>query len=78
MKTFAGARKVKEFRLGDILPKAVYLGEMKIWPTDYTIFFHQDRLVWGSSDNRVGVIKYNTLTASGDWNLSEVTIEELL
>lgn len=35
-------------------------------------------LYWDSNDNVVGTIKYNTLTASGDWSIEEVIIEELL
>ena len=35
-------------------------------------------LQWNSEDNVVGTIKYNTLIASDDWTIEEVTIEELL
>lgn len=42
------------------------------------IFFEKDSLLWLGADNRVGVTKYNTLTASGSWSLAEVEIEELL
>lgn len=35
-------------------------------------------LQWDSEDNVVGTIKYNTLIASDDWTIEEVTIEELL
>lgn len=40
--------------------------------------FDYDRLTWLDEDNREGVIKYNILTASSDWSLEEVIIEELL
>lgn len=42
------------------------------------IYFGKDVLVFTSEDNKVGTIKFNTLTAKGDWVLSEITIEELL
>lgn len=35
-------------------------------------------LHWDSNDNVVGTIKYNTLTASDDWSIEEVIVEELL
>ena len=37
-----------------------------------------ESLQWLGEDNKVGVTKYNTLVASGDWSLEEVEIEELL
>lgn len=37
-----------------------------------------DKLQWIGDDNNEGVIKYNTLTSSGKWELEEVIIEELL
>lgn len=40
--------------------------------------FDYDKLTWLDDDNREGVIKYNILTASSDWSLEEVIIEELL
>ena len=44
----------------------------------YTISWGKDVVLFTSADNKVGTIKFNTLTAKGDWVLSEVTIEELL
>lgn len=44
----------------------------------YIISFEKDSLLWLGADNREGVTKYNTLTASGSWSLEEVEIEELL
>ena len=44
----------------------------------YIIRFDKESLVWLGADNREGVTKYNTLTASGAWSLEEVEIEELL
>ena len=35
-------------------------------------------LQWVGDDNAEGVVKYNKLTASGDWSLEEVEIEEML
>lgn len=37
-----------------------------------------ESLQWLGEDNQVGVTKYNTLIASGDWSLEELEIEELL
>lgn len=37
-----------------------------------------ESLQWLGEDNQVGVTKFNTLIASGEWSLEEVTIEELL
>lgn len=42
------------------------------------IYWGKDVVLFTSADNKVGTIKFNTLTAKGDWVLSEVTIEELL
>lgn len=42
------------------------------------IIFDKDMLSWGAMDNRVGVTKYNNLTATGKWSLEEIEIEELL
>lgn len=44
----------------------------------YIISFEKDSLLWLGADNREGVTKYNTITASGSWSLEEVEIEELL
>ena len=43
----------------------------------------QDRVLWAKDclvwiDTEVGVVKYNMLTATKEWSLSEVTIEDLL
>ena len=43
---------------------------------DYILRFEQAVLTWNADD--VGVIKYNTLFASGEWSLEEIEIEELL
>lgn len=40
------------------------------------ILWAKDGLVWVNPE--VGIVKYNHLTATGDWSLSEITIEELL
>lgn len=40
--------------------------------------FDYDKLTWLDDDNREGVIKYNILTASSDWSLEEIIIEEIL
>lgn len=40
------------------------------------ILWAKDGLVWFNPE--VGIVKYNHLTATGDWSLSEITIEELL
>lgn len=45
---------------------------------DAYIRFKEDFITWYGTDNNDGVIKYNTLIASGDWSLEEVEIEELL
>ena len=45
---------------------------------DSFIRFKESMLSWYGRDNNEGVIKYNTLTASGKWTLEEVEIEELL
>lgn len=45
---------------------------------DYIVRFEKTTLVWNEIDNKVGVVKYNTLVASGSWSLEEVEIEELL
>lgn len=42
------------------------------------IRFEIPTLSWIGADNMAGVIKYNTLIASGEWLLEEVKIEELL
>lgn len=40
--------------------------------------FALSSLQWLDDDNREGVTQYNTLTASGDWSLEDIEIEELL
>lgn len=42
------------------------------------IRFKENMLMWYGADNNEGIIKYNTLVASGAWSLEEVEIEELL
>jgi hypothetical protein len=46
--------------------------------SDVVLRFDYDKLTWLDDDNREGVIKYNILTASSDWSLEEIIIEELL
>lgn len=67
---------VESLRIG-ILPKVtssivcdVGVGEFVRWALE--------SLQWLGEDNQVGVTKFNTLIASGEWSLEEVTIEELL
>lgn len=40
--------------------------------------FALSSLQWLDEENRVGVTKYNTIMASGDWSLEDIEIEELL
>lgn len=40
------------------------------------ILWSNEYLSWLNSE--IGVVKYNHLTATGDWSLAEVEIEELL
>jgi hypothetical protein len=42
------------------------------------IRFAEKNLIWDGETNKEEVILYNTLIATGDWKLEEVTIEELL
>ena len=67
---------VESLRIG-ILPKVtssivcdVGVGEFVRWALE--------SLQWLDEDNQVGVTKYNTLIASGEWSLEELEIEELL
>lgn len=66
----------ESLRIG-ILPKVtssivcdVGVGEFVKWALE--------SLQWLGEDNQVGVTKYNTLIASGEWSLEELEIEELL
>lgn len=45
---------------------------------EYNIRFEKDMLVWEGDTNNEGVVLYNTLVATGEWSLEEITIEELL
>lgn len=45
---------------------------------DYILRFDKATLVWNGADNKEGVVKYNTLIATGAWSLEEIEIEELL
>lgn len=47
-------------------------------PEELAIRFAKDKLVWEGDTNNEGVILYNTLIATGEWSLEEITIEELL
>lgn len=43
----------------------------------------QDKILWSDKflvwlNNELGVVKYNSLISTQDWELEEVTIEELL
>lgn len=40
--------------------------------------FALSSLQWLDEENRVGITKYNTIMASGDWSLEDIEIEELL
>jgi hypothetical protein len=67
---------VESLRIG-ILPKVtssivcdVGVGEFVKWALE--------SLQWLGEDNQVGVTKFNTLIASGEWSLEELEIEELL
>ena len=67
---------VESLRIG-ILPKVtssivcdVGVGEFVKWALE--------SLQWLDEDNQVGVTKFNTLIASGEWSLEELEIEELL
>lgn len=67
---------VESLRLG-ILPKVtssivcdVGVGEFVKWALE--------SLQWLGEDNCIGVTKFNTLIASGEWSLEELEIEELL
>lgn len=64
-------------QISETLPKVtssivcnVGVGEFVKWALE--------SLQWLGEDNQVGVTKYNTLIASGEWSLEEVIIEELL
>jgi hypothetical protein len=46
--------------------------------TKIYVRFKEGKLTWNGVDNNKGVIKFNTIFASGDWSLNEVQIEELL
>ena len=47
-------------------------------PEELAIRFAKNKLVWEGDTNNEGVIMYNTLIATGEWSLEEITIEELL
>lgn len=54
------------------------ISEICLAKGDYVIRWAKPLLEWAGDDNREGVIKYNILTASSDWSLEEIIIEELL
>ena len=54
------------------------IGEVCLANGDYVIRWAKPLLEWAGDDNREGVVKYNILTASSDWSLEEIIIEELL
>ena len=47
-------------------------------PEELVIKFKESSLIWDGETNNKGVVLYNTLIATGDWALEEITIEELL
>lgn len=59
-------------------PLQVTLGVICSIPEELVLYFVKNKLVWEGETNKEGVVKYNTLIATGDWKLEEVTIEELL
>lgn len=65
------------FSLTERLPKFSMREDNSV-SNDVFVRFAQSSLVWLDEDNKVGVVKYNTLVASGSWSLEEVEIEELL
>lgn len=74
------------YRLGDIAELSVYpIGKpltiecFRVCTIPSTFIRFKDNLLsWYGTDNNEGVIKYNILTASGEWSLEEVEVEELL
>ena len=66
--------KVNTHRIGEGLKVNVSL--ICTVGTQHRILWSEQYLNW--LNNEVGVIKYNYLTATGDWSLEEVIIEELL
>ena len=38
MEVYVGVRRIKDVRLGKDRPKAVYLGNIKIWPAEEQIY----------------------------------------
>lgn len=46
--------------------------------TEVILRFEQANLFWEKDENVVGFTKFNLLTASGNWSLEEIEIEELL
>lgn len=69
-----GCLTVKARRIGKGLK--VYCGMVCSVNKKDRILWAKDGLVWVNPE--VGIVKYNHLTATGDWSLSEITIEELL
>lgn len=52
MEVFAGTKKIKDVFLGRGRPKALYLGELKIWPTDVDVYLRvSPEIVWLSEGN---------------------------
>lgn len=47
-------------------------------PESMVIRFAKSKLSWDGELNNNGVVLYNTLTATGEWSLEEIVIEELL
>lgn len=47
-------------------------------PEELVIKFRENKLIWDGETNNNGAVLYNTLIATGDWSLEEITIEELL
>lgn len=70
---------IENVELKSITPKMnVDFGIVCTIGGDYILRFGKAILTWDEADNREGVVKYNTLIASGDWSLEEIQIEELL
>lgn len=52
MEVFVGVRRIKDVRLGRDRPKAVYLGNIKIWPTEVEVYLRvTPDVVWLNEGN---------------------------
>lgn len=59
-------------------PLQVTLGVVCSVPEELILHFVKNKLVWEGETNKEGVVKYNTLIATGEWSLEQVVFEELL